>query len=106
MASEADRDIDAIERQIAETEQTTPAVGDTVELITAREFNRARARLSLVVIWAYVSILGVITVYIIAADLLDGRPGASVAVLLDMAKTLVLPVVTFVVGHYFGASSR
>ena|ERR1041384_3107232 len=59
----------------------------------------ARYRLTRVVLWAFL-----IGLLITAGYLIYGGPSDRVAILTDLLKSAMLPLVTLVIGHYFGSS--
>lgn len=69
---------------------------------TAQERGHVRSRVTLVVIWGYVVLLAAIVLYLV----FRAPPDTEVAsLLLELVKIAALPVVTFVIGHYFGSNS-
>ena len=75
---------------------------DSADHLYARERSRIRLHVTKVVIWTYAFVLGAIIVYLIWRSIWYGD--SVFEELIELVKIALLPVVTFVIGHYFGSS--
>ena len=98
--------LDALERRIAEGERAAQSLSDTPDLIVSRERSTVRSSATKLIIWAYIIGLAVFALFTIAAGLREHQEFQAVDRLLDAAKTLLIPIVTFVIGHYFGSAQK
>ena len=71
-------------------------------VIEARE--RVRGHVTKVVIYGYVAALAVILGWLLFVDNTQGAE--KFTMVMDVIKIAALPVVTFVIGHYFGSQSN
>ena len=96
-------ELEEVRGRVADIERQRGALSRPFEEpIPYRE--QIRWRLTRVILFGYVIAVGAVIVYVI----LDGwRSGQSRFVeLLDIIKVAMLPVVTFVIGYYFGSRSN
>jgi uncharacterized membrane protein len=61
-----------------------------------------RAHVTRVIIYFFVVYVAVVGLYVIFAPTL---PPDRISNLLEVLKTAIIPIVTFVIGHYFGSKS-
>lgn len=92
----------AIDMADSDVEALQAKTDSLIQMQTAQERGHVRSRVTLVVIWGYVVLLAAIVLYLVfrAPDSTD-VPN----LLLELVKVAALPVVTFVIGHYFGSNS-
>lgn len=95
---EIEREINALAAQLAANEQSQ----DIFERITRRPIPIATARFHLtqVMVWAFLILVYAVIVYIEA----NGEVTRATLVV-DILKTMLLPLVTLMIGHYFGTKS-
>src|SRR5665213_2116895 len=102
-----DQSIADLDAQIRDAEQLTASTSDEASnVIVMQERSAMRSHATKVVIWLYALIMCAMVVYIMSVGALTGDFKSAEAQLVDLIKTAVIPIVTFVVGHYFGSSSR
>lgn len=85
--------------ELAVPEQTV----SLLQRATERPFpiDTARYQFTLTVLWAFLIFIVVIILTIEASYDKD-----KVSTLIDILKTMLLPLVTLMIGHYFGAKSQ
>lgn len=99
--------IKGIEERIRAAEQVSSSTsGDSESVILVRERSAIRTHTTKVVIWLYAIILGAVVIFIIASGFITKDIDHTEAQLTDLIKTALIPIVTFVIGHYFGSTSR
>jgi len=62
-----------------------------------------RSHVTKVVVWGYVLLIAAVVAFIFFVPSIHSE--TKVANLLELIKVAVLPVVTFVIGHYFGSQT-
>jgi hypothetical protein len=62
-----------------------------------------RAHVTMVVVWSFALYAGGVLVFIMLSK---DTNSAKFNILIEILKTLLLPIVTFVIGHYFGSKSE
>jgi surface polysaccharide O-acyltransferase-like enzyme len=87
-------------------ELTASAAGGSSDALLVQERSAARSHATRVIVIVYALVMVATALFIIASGFLAGDFKEAIAELLDFIKTALIPVVTFVVGHYFGASNR
>lgn len=99
--------IDAIESDNQEVEEK---VSDQIKKQRAKD----QSRIAWVIVWAFVTAIGIIFLYVVADLLLGGGCGDGptdcvptrwekpAKFLLGIVSSVLLPVVTLVLGYYFG----
>ena len=75
----------------------------SADLIDAHERNTTRTKTATNLVACYVVVICMAVVYIIFTHSKPEDFQAGWAALYDLIKTAILPVITFVIGHYFGS---
>jgi hypothetical protein len=89
---------------IANAEAKAPALDRAIQAHQDITSNAARWRLARYVFWLYVGVVGASAIYLLYRGVFTGQD--TIPELMDLIKVAVLPVVTFVVGYYYGTSSK
>ena len=101
MSSDSDKTLEEIQRRLESLDKLQQ---QSKPLFDKRHTPAAvRSHVTHVVIWAYVLFLGCTGLAIIFGG--SGLTPDKTHDLIEISKTLFLPVVTFVVGHYFGSKT-
>lgn len=80
------------------------AASQTGDATLIRERSLARSFATRAIVAAYVGILVLVVLFICASGIISGDYHSAVSEVIDLIKTALIPVVTFVIGHYFGSS--
>jgi hypothetical protein len=88
-------------RELSDTLQNTESTQPIIDQVTANPFplDRARFHLTQIVLWSFLMFLVVIILTVEA-----NYDAPRTRLLIDVCKTMLLPLVTLMIGHYFGAS--
>lgn len=92
-----------VEQAIAQAETGSVALTGALQAGHARERARTRAHVTKVVIWSYVLALGAVVAYLIGDSLASAKD--RFPDIIELVKVAALPIVSFVVGHYFGSAA-
>jgi hypothetical protein len=94
--------------QIDELQSENLSVDETVSDYVKRQRADDQSRIAWVIIWAFVFAIAGIFVLVLGSLLIGSRVGGSVAwkepaeFLIGIVSSVLLPVVTLVLGYYFG----
>jgi NhaP-type Na+/H+ or K+/H+ antiporter len=92
------------EEALRQAERGPGQVQGAIDIASARERFRVRGAVSLLIVRAYVVGVGLLILYLMIRGLTEGVDVyESIS---EVLKVLALPVVTFVIGHYFGSASK
>lgn len=98
-SDDVSQQIAAVERSVG---QSSTAVG---ELPTRADFDRSR--IALIVMSVYAGVLGLVLLLLIIRGYHDAKQWGDVTKeAADLMKTAILPIVTLILGYYFGKSGR
>jgi hypothetical protein len=89
--------VDALESKFRQSTQRLTKVAPELK---ERSLDGARYNIGRYIVFSYVLFL-----FCTGAFIMYRGAAESVANLIDIMKTLFLPVVTFVIGHYYGSKS-
>lgn len=97
-----------IDRQIAEVLTLVDKVDENADEFASRKQTTDRSRIALIIVIVFAACLLLSLLFVFVVVLADSsRQWEKPAnFMLDMLKTLVLPVVTLVLGFYFGSAKR
>ena len=100
MAADVDSEIEAAEKRLKESEE---AFDDRIKGQQADD----RSHIAKLIVWAFVILLGFVVVAVIAALFFFSGDWDKIAepakVLVTLLSSVLLPVVTLVIGYYFGS---
>lgn len=100
----ASNDLDKLENLIRQNEGSNAALTDVFEAFGQFRENLDRWKIARLVVWLYVLTIGVIVLYLVLRYWFSGEdvyPQLS-----DTMKVSVVPVLTFVLGYYYGTARR
>jgi hypothetical protein len=97
MANNLDDDLNKLQEELAALAPKARAIPQHVPIPT----DTARYHFTQIVLWAFLLFIAAL-VAIIQFDYVE----AHVSILTDILKTMLLPLVTLMIGHYFGAKSN
>jgi hypothetical protein len=98
---------DDFEEQVRQAEATARAAEERLDPIAPRLAHvptspaAVRAHVTRLVVWSFVVYAGAVLAFIMLSKEMD-----KFTTLIEILKTMFLPIVTFVIGHYFGSKSE
>jgi len=100
-----DQDVEALRRQIAETRAQLQQTARVMDQGQIQEVND-RSMITRVVIWVFGGSIGAVLLAIVIAGIASGNPTNIADQAADLLKSVVLPIVTLVLGYYFGRAGK
>lgn len=105
MSNGNDPKIEQLERKLADAkavaESATPVDG-----LVVTERSAVRTHTTKIIVWVYAIVLVSIILYLMWHGLQPTKTDSAISAILDLVKTALIPIVTFVIGHYFGSSQK
>jgi hypothetical protein len=100
-----DQDVDALRRQIAETRAQLAQTARAMDQGQMQEVND-RSMITRVVILVFGGSIGAVLLAIVIAGIASGQAENIATQAADLLKSVVLPIVTLVLGYYFGRAGK
>ncbi len=94
---------DDLDARLAQAQTTVAQTAGVILPAKTTPPAQARLQLATIVIWFYALFIAGVGIAIVW---LPGICGDKVGALTEIIKVAVVPVVTFVIGHYFGARAE
>ena len=104
--AEYDDDAPSLRALLAETREVVEQVDDSAEDYAARRQADDRSKIAHVIIYLFAGLISVFFAFVIMEPHFSETPSQASALMLDALKTLVLPILTLVLGYYFGSSKQ
>jgi uncharacterized membrane protein len=92
-----------IDSQIAAAEEAVKRSEKAVEDLAKRQQADDRSHIAKLIIWAFVLLMGIVVAAVIVNLSNWNAISESAKFLLAILSSVMLPVVTLVIGHYFGS---
>ena len=99
-------DLAALARRLARSEQATETREAELDRAVREQENRDRSAVTGMVMLVFAGTLVLSLVTFVAAGLFSGKWEVLAPQIVDVLKSIVLPVVTLVLGYYFGRGGR
>ena len=96
----------SIDREIADARLLLDNIDDTVEEFAARKQATDRSRIAIIIVILFAVCLILLIALVLVGAISGLAWNAAADFILDIVKTMVLPVVTLVLGFYFGSAKR
>lgn len=100
-----DQDVEALRRQIAETRAQLAQTARAMDQGQIQEVED-RSMITRVVILVFGGSIGAVLLAIVIAGIASGKAENIAAQAADLLKSVVLPIVTLVLGYYFGRAGK
>jgi len=92
-----------IDSQIAAAEEAVKRSEKAVEDLAQRQQADDRSHIAKLIVWAFVLLMGIVVAAVIVNLSNWNAISESAKFLLAILSSVMLPVVTLVIGHYFGS---
>lgn len=96
----------SLREMLAETRRVVEGADDTAEDYAARRQADDRSKIANVIIYLFAALICAFFVFVIVQSYFPTDPSDGAKLMLDALKTLVLPILTLVLGYYFGSSKQ
>ncbi|MGG5818189.1 hypothetical protein [Falsiroseomonas sp. HW251] len=104
-AAPSEQDIEALRRQIAQAREQVQQTARAMDQGQIQEMND-RSMITRVVILVFGGSIGAVLLAIVIAGIASGKAEAIATQAVDLLKSVVLPIVTLVLGYYFGRAGK
>jgi len=91
---------------LAETRRVVEGAEDSTEDYAARRQADDRSKIAHVIIYLFAGLICLFFAFVILEPHFAAGPSNASDLMLDALKTLVLPILTLVLGYYFGSSRQ
>jgi hypothetical protein len=98
--------IGSLDQRIARLENTAGRIQQGVQRSAIQDDDRQRAWIARTIIWIFVTVVVAGLAILVAEGAVTGKWAEASQQATDLIKSTVLPVVTLVLGYYFGRSGK
>lgn len=91
---------------LAETREVVEEVDESAEDYAARRQADDRSKIAHVIVYLFAGLVSVFFAFVILEPHFTETSSEASSLMLDALKTLVLPILTLVLGYYFGSTKQ